>query len=137
MGLEKGKYVVVNDGCDQAEDSQGQKILSDFMATCSIQREILPNEVRDHDALDIFTCSTDHAPDFEYTKGMKLVGTIQMTFNEEDMNNARSWYNHRIGKWVRVLYYDIHVNMSADEGYLMVKVMNDKREMGAAVIEFY
>ncbi|KAL1390091.1 hsp70-like protein [Phyllosticta capitalensis] len=116
---------------------KGQKIPSDFMATRSIQREILPNEVRDHDALDIFTCSTDHAPDFEYTKGMKLVGTIQMTFNEEDMNNARSWYNHRIGKWVRVLYYDIHVNMSADEGYLTVKVMNDKREMGAAVIEFH
>ncbi|KAK7514986.1 uncharacterized protein IWZ02DRAFT_372593 [Phyllosticta citriasiana] len=109
----------------------------DFTTTQSIQREILPNEIRDHDSLDIFTCSADHAPDFEYSKGMKLVGTIQMTFTEEDMQNARSWFNHKLGKWVKVLYYDIHVNMSADEGFLTVKVMNDKREMGNAVIEFY
>ncbi|KAK7539973.1 uncharacterized protein J3D65DRAFT_657497 [Phyllosticta citribraziliensis] len=121
----------------QTDHVQGQKVPSDFTTTQSVQREILPNEIRDHDALDVFTCSADHAPDFEYSKGMKLVGTIHMTFTEEDMQNARSWFNHKMNKWVKVLYYDIHVNMSADEGFLTVKVMNDKREMGNAVIEFY
>ncbi|KAK8152019.1 hypothetical protein BC567DRAFT_253272 [Phyllosticta citribraziliensis] len=133
-GLKVNRIVLVGGFGDSR---YGQKVPSDFTTTQSVQREILPNEIRDHDALDVFTCSADHAPDFEYSKGMKLVGTIHMTFTEEDMQNARSWFNHKMNKWVKVLYYDIHVNMSADEGFLTVKVMNDKREMGNAVIEFY
>ncbi|KAK7539874.1 uncharacterized protein J3D65DRAFT_550985 [Phyllosticta citribraziliensis] len=118
--------------------TKGEAVPPGKTITQMIQKEIKQGEVLDYDEVEIFTCSDDKPPQFEYAPSTKLAACIEIHFTKDELATARSKYSKRLEAYVTLVFYNIEINMSSDLGVLTVVVKHETtgRQMGTATLQF-
>jgi hypothetical protein len=87
-------------------------------------------------SLTLYQCDADEPPDREDDYRARYVGTIRVTFSEDDVESAQSRYNGRLGCTVYKYNYSVRVQFRSTKGALEFKTTAYGEERGTTTISF-
>ena len=86
--------------------------------------------------LTLYQCDADEPPERAYDYRVRYVGTINITFSEEDLGSAKSKYNSRLGCTVYKYDYDVRVRFRSTKGALEFQTIAYGEERGTTTVSF-
>ena len=86
--------------------------------------------------LRLFQCDAAEPPERADDYRVRYVGTINITFSEEDLGSAKSKYNSRLGCTVYKYDYDVRVRFRSTKGALEFQTIAYGEERGTTTISF-